>query len=232
MKAQGIAEDEIYKTLRANEKFAEKFKKWPKLISGKEVTLPAEISEVLTAMNYIRGDLTHAKSFGHDVYEKLEKVDLQKFVDSIAEYTVQLTSAIGEIYPYWIFGWNYVNVDQSSLSPFLINDQQFVHSLGYLGVAVDSFDSVLSEEWRRVNMRDLAGYRKVKQILANCDTCEPIDPDFQFRPRLCKRWWDIQYIKTHSKTAKPQTNAAWVGTEAVAVTFISPIYNRKEDQKG
>lgn len=226
MEARGEPETEIIDVLRKSSKFREKLKNWPELISGKKAVISVNLQDKLVAINEVRGDITHAKSSG--IYEKLETTNAASFLDSLAEYAVQFHSSMGETFPYWLTGWNYVNPQQSSPAPWIINDQQFIHSLAYFGLRIDSFDAKASGAWRLSHMSDVAGYHRLKKMMDTFEPCEPIDPEFPFRPRLCRRWWDIEHIKANSRKCIPQRQVYAVGQTTHAGMFLSPLYIRKD----
>ena len=230
MEARGSPEAEVFKTLRGSAKFREKLKKWPVAISKKDFTISGDLIDTLVSINEVRGDITHAKTSGISEYEKLEAIDLPSFLTGVAEYAVQLYSSMGEMFPYWLLGWNYVNPHQSSPLPWVINDQQFVHSLAYLGVRINSFDAETSIAWRKSNMAGVEGYRRLKGVMSTLEPCEPIDLDFPYRPRLCRRWWDLEFINKNSRTCVPRALGHTTGSAKHAALFITPMYVRKAEK--
>ena len=227
LEKQCMPEKEIYDILRKG-KFADKLVKWPSLICGKDVKVSDRLSRLLIEFNEVRGDLTHPKSSGPDIYEKLEALKVDDFVSGVAEYAVSLTAGLNEKYPYWIFGWNYVATGKKATTPMLINDQQFVHSLASLGVKVNAFDADLSNGWRNANMKDVAGYHRVKALLDGVQECEPLDPSFPHMHRLCKRWWDSEFFATHS-TGISQSSLPYArGTMNITAKLITIIHGKVE----
>src|SRR5665213_726394 len=159
LEKQGITEDKILKTLRKSS-FGDKLKNWPALICGRDIDIPGNLLAVLSELYDIRCAITHAKSRGHETYEQLDELDIDQFVTAVAEYAITLHAGLNERYPYWLFGWNYVATAPNVTTPFLINDQQFVHSLASLGVKINAFDAIASNTWRNENMRSIAGYNR------------------------------------------------------------------------
>ena len=227
----GTPEDEIYKTLRDGQGgFKKKFTSWPSLICGKEIYVSNDLIELLASINSVRSDLTHPKTTGGDVYEKLESVDVDAFTGAVAEYAVTLFSGLGDRYPYWLFGWNYVSNAKNSFTPMLINDQQFVHSLAILGLKLNAFDACLSTGWRDANMRDIAGFLRVKAFLDRAPECEPGEVQFPFKPRLCKRWWDSSVLAKHPAVAQPFFPEPAPGLIRSALKIVTPIYVERKGQ--
>jgi hypothetical protein len=128
-------EEEIFDVLRKGE-IISKLKKWPTELLGKPLNIQNETIKLITLFNDIRGDLTHPKTHGHDIYAKLTTVDPMSVILSVAEYIVRFHETEGTRFPYWLFGWNYLNPRPNSYEIFIINDQQFCFSLQALGFQV------------------------------------------------------------------------------------------------
>ncbi|MGH7955145.1 MAG: hypothetical protein ACREOZ_04210, partial [Gloeomargaritales cyanobacterium] len=158
------SEEEIVLILRKH-RFAEKFSQWPTLICGKEVRVSNDLKTILTDFNEIRGHLTHPKTRGHEIYAKLEKVNGQQLLEAVAEYAITVFSGLGESYPYWLFGWNYLNPDRNGDDPSRINNQQFLHSLEYFGMNVPAFNARNANAWENAHMKDFQGYKTIAQFL-------------------------------------------------------------------
>lgn len=182
------SENDIYEYLRKGQILA-KLKKWPTKLHGKPLTLSAGTLELIASFNDIRGDLTHPKTHGHDIYAKLETIDPTTVVDSVAEYIVRYHEAAGTHYPYWLFGWNYLNPRPDSYEIFIINDQQFSFSLQALGFSVPAAAYGEAAEWRDRYLGTFEGYSSIREALGKLGQCEPKFDRFPFRPVLCRRWW-------------------------------------------
>ncbi len=65
--------------------------------------------ELLRLCNDIRCNLTHPKTSGADIYQKLEGIDPEAVVRAVAEYCVRFLEVRREVFPYWLLGWNYFN---------------------------------------------------------------------------------------------------------------------------
>jgi hypothetical protein len=127
------AEKEIRKRLRDG-KIKDKLKQWPEEILGKPVAIERRAWNLIVFFNRVRGDLTHPKTHGQDIYDELEqRVQPTAIVDSVAEYIVRYHEAEGTRFPYWIFGWNYFNPRPDSYDFLPRNEQQFCYSLQALG---------------------------------------------------------------------------------------------------
>lgn len=187
-------EDKIYEVLRKTS-FRDKLEKWPKLTTGKCLDITNEAKEMIFLANDIRGNLTHPKTRGHDIYEQLEKVDAEKFISAIAQYCVKFCEALNIFFPYWIFGWNYRNPSQEEFSLILINDQQFLFSLQVLGFGNPAADVGRAEVWKRQYMSSFDGYVNIAQALKQVGHCEPRQLT-KYQPVLCRRWWDPEHIAT------------------------------------
>lgn len=168
---------------------AEKLKKWPVEILGTTLTLRKGTLDTLLSFKKIRDDLTHVKHPVYDTYEDLEGINPDRVIDVVAEYFAQYHEAKGDHFRYWLWGWNYLNPRHGEYAISLINDQQFVHSVRYLGFAVDSSSPRDSKSWQTKYMSGYAGYREVAKFLNGLDQCEPKFDEFPYQPKLCRRWW-------------------------------------------
>jgi len=184
------SEEEIFDTLRKG-KILSKIKKWPEELLGKAITVEPETIALLSDFNDIRGDLTHPKTLGHDIYARLDTVEPMIVGNSVAEYIVKFHEVEGTRYPYWIFGWNYLNPRPNSYEIFLINDQQFCFSLQALGFQVPA-----AEAWKDKFLRTFEGYVAIRQVLDKLEYCEPKFDRFPFKPVLCRRWWLFEHQRS------------------------------------
>lgn len=232
LESEGISEDEIVLILRRGSSaakpkerryFDEKFSDWPSLICGKEIKVSDDLKRVLSDFNEVRGHLTHPKSRGYEIYEKLEKINGRELLEAIAEYAITIFSGCGEKYPYWLFGWNYLNVAGKSIGITRINNQQFLHSLDYLGLPTHAFYALAATEWENANMTSFSGYKLISTFLASCRECEPFDAQFPIRPRLVKTWWDAEVFIKHKDYMKQRPLPHICGTQRIRAVIISPL---------
>lgn len=198
-----MEEDAILKKLR-HEEIMKKAKKWPTEIIGESAKIDPEIIHFLNIFNNIRGNLTHPKTQGPDIYSPLLEHKPTAIIDATARYIVEFHEAQGTRFPYWIFGWNYLNPRPDSHEIILINDQQFTHSQRALGIDINAYDADRSEAWRNHFLGTVTGYQKLKVMLSSMDHCEPKDIRFPHQPKLCRRWWD----KDHQKSCGRVSDAA------------------------
>jgi hypothetical protein len=182
------SEEDVFKLLR-NSRFLNKLEAWPKEITGNEFPLQKDELDIILLANEVRGDLTHPKTLGHDIYERLFQLEPPKVVDAIAKYIVAFNQARQSRFPYWIFGWNYLNPRPNTYDIILINDQQFCHSLAAIGFNVPSYDWAGSERWRDNYLSSIDGYISIRDALDQVQHCEPKFDRFPFQPKLCRRWW-------------------------------------------
>lgn len=187
--------EEIFKVLRSGQ-FMKKVKTWPQEITGNSLRVGAEVLDLIDLCNDVRGDLTHPKTAGHDIYQKLFELDPLLLIDAVAHYIVCFHEIQNSRYPYWIFGWNYLNPSPNTHEMMLLNDQQFCHSLAALGYEVPAWQPGPAELWKDENMTNLAGYLKLKRFLQSKENCEPKFVRFPFQPKLCRRWWTAEHQKT------------------------------------
>lgn len=203
--------------------FEQKFSDWPTLICNKEIKVSDDLKRTLVEFNEIRGNLTHPKSRGHDVYTRLENINLQQLFETLVEYAIMIFAGLEEEYPYWLFGWNYLNPSKVAIDPSRINNQEFVHSLAHFGFDIRSFDAGANNAWRAASMTNFEGYRKVTQFLSQCRECEPLDPQFPFRPRLVKKWWDSTIFEKNKDYTKACPLPTFAGTRKISVMMITPF---------
>jgi hypothetical protein len=183
--SSGGEEDDIFLRLRKG-KIGDKLKEWPTELLG----VPSELSEdtlkLLLDFNAIRGNLTHPKTEGYDIYAKLETIKPDSVIDAVAEYIVRYCEAEKTQYPYWIFGWNYLNPRSNSCEIYLFDNQQFFVSMRALGWRLNgsSLDCYLST---------FEGYTDLKKALNELDRCQPKFDRFPFQIILCRRWWTSEH---------------------------------------
>jgi len=227
------AEEEIITILRRGSSAAEpdkgrgfekKFAEWPTLIAGKEVKVSEQLRKTLSEFNKVRGLLTHPKTRGYEVYADLEAIDGQQLLESVAEYAIAVFGAVNERYPYWLFGWNYLNANAAGFDPFRINDGQFLHSLDYLGLKVPSFDANAAKAWKEVHLKSFESYKRIARFLSTCPPCEPFDPQFPHRPRLVKHWWDAEVFEKNKSFVKKRSLPIICGTVAISPAIMAPIH--------
>jgi len=127
--------DEVLQVLR-NGRFSDKVSKWPTAILQKPLPIGAAALDLLALCNEVRGHLTHPKGHSRDVYDRLLEVEPMSFVDAVGQFIACFHEAQQPRYPYWLFGWNYLNPRPKKHEIILINDQQFCHSISALGLDV------------------------------------------------------------------------------------------------
>ena len=200
-------EEDIFNVLRKGQIVA-KLKKWPLELLGRELRLNAGTIELLTDFNDVRGDLTHPKTLGHDIYAKLETIDPISVIDAVAEYIVRYNEAAGTRYPYWIFGWNYLNPRPDSYEIFIINDQQFSFSMQAIGFQLPTSAHAEAEAWRDRFLGHFEGYVAIRNQLRVLDRCEPKFDRFPFKPVLCRRWWATEHHQSCGHVTETALNVA------------------------
>jgi len=188
-------EEEIFDTLRKGQ-ILSKIKKWPELLLGKPIPIKPETITLLSDFNDIRGDLTHPKTLGHDIYARLETVEPLVVLNSVSEYIVKFHETESTRYPYWIFGWNYLNPRRNSYEIFRINDQQFCLSLRHLGFQLPVAAYAAAEAWKDKFLRTFEGYVAIREALKKIEHCEPKFERFPYEPVLCRRWWLLEHQRS------------------------------------
>ena len=232
LQSKAVTEEQIVSILRRGSSlddpkkgrtFEQRFCELPSIIAGKSVEVSADLRQALVQYNEVRGNLTHPKSRGYEIYQSLEQIKPDRLLTATAEYGITIYTALGERFPYWLFGWNYLNPSAGAVDPFLINDQQFLHSLDYLGMSVPAFDAVAADHWKNAHLKTVTGFQKISAFLASCPECEPLDPDFPLRPRLAKKWWESAVLERNAHNTKRRRPPVLFGTAMVSGCVISPI---------
>lgn len=201
-------EEEIFNVLREERKFMRKIKKWPTELFGEPLSINTKTLKMINFFNDVRGNLTHPKTIGHDIYQKLETIDPCSVVDAVAEYIVRFHEVQQTIFPYWLFGWNYLNPRPNVHEIIIGNEQFFSFSLVALGFQIPAAIYPQDKEWREHYMTTFDGYLKIKEALNSLDHCEPKDDRFPFKPILCRRWWTVEHHSTCGHVTDEALNKA------------------------
>ncbi len=180
-----VPEREILKELRFG-KITDKLTKCPIEVLGKDLTLSKEALSIISTYNAIRGEITHVKVHGQLLYQQLDNIDPSMLIDLVAEYLVRFHELESRPYPYWIFGWNYLNPRTNSYEIILQNNDQFCFSLRGLGINFP-LPPYADKEFLRFER-----YLAIKRALASVANCEP-KSIFPFKPILCKEWWTREH---------------------------------------
>lgn len=152
--------------------------------------------ERLLSVNALRGDLTHQKNFWPEAYQELSETDPMDVVDLVAEFIAEYHHAADKLFPYWLWGWNYLNPMRDAHDIAQLNNGQLLHSLTALGYKFDLSLARHFEAKRKAVFTDCKGYADVAAFLRTCDGCEPKSAVFPYQPKLCRRWWDPAHQRT------------------------------------
>jgi hypothetical protein len=189
------SEETIFRLLRST-RFIRKLEKWPAEIFGTFPDVASATMDLLRLFNDVRGDVTHPKTSGRDVYQKLESINPESVIAAVAEYCVRFLEARREIFPYWFLGWNYLNPRPNTHETIIVGNQQFSCSLANMGYRVPTFDANRADAWRSQNMTSFDGYLRIKAALDLRKECEPKDFRFPYMPILCARWWTEEHHRS------------------------------------
>lgn len=201
LRKRGKDHDEIYQVLR-RPYFKDKLKKWPRELTGRELRLRDGSIEKILEITDLRNQMTHLKNSWPDAYQQLEQTDPQRIVDLVAEFIVAFHEAKGELFPYWIWGWNYLNPRADRHDIDLLPASQFLHSVSVLGFKFKQQDMFGTGPQDKEIMSNFAGYRAVAGFLASCERCEPKWDRAPYQPKLCRRWWDPAHHRTCGKVTQ------------------------------
>jgi hypothetical protein len=192
LRLEGLDEDKIVKKLR-HSYFNDKLEKWPSELSDKKVEVPIEVIDLIRSYGSLRGEITHPKQRDHTIYKYLDEFDVSNMPSIVAEYIVRIHEGCGETFPYWLLRWNYIGMGTDYSWPSLINNQQFLYSLSAFGLRTPIPLADPMKEWEIVNMSTVKGYQALYAWLARLQRCEPKDPRYPHKPRLCRKWWDREH---------------------------------------
>ncbi|MFK2902998.1 hypothetical protein ISP17_03415 [Dyella ginsengisoli] len=199
--SRGKTHDEVHKKLRRGQ-FMDKVKDWPTLIVGKDLDLRPTTLDRLFAVNALRGELTHQKNYWPESYEELSETDPMEVVDLVAEFIVVFHHAAGKHFPYWLWGWNYLNPMQDAHEIIMLNNGQFLHSLSALGYMFSPSVAGRHEAKEAAIFLDYRTYADVAKFLGSLEACEPKFAAYPYQPKLCRRWWEPSHQRTCGNVSK------------------------------
>lgn len=204
LEAANTDENKIQKELK-DTRLPEKRKKWPEEMYGANFHLDDSITQIFEKYSKDRNEITHPKNRDHSIYAELDNMDDIALRESVAKSLVSLHSAKNTPFPYWALGWNYVGMNGNPAYPFEGNIHNgFLPSLQAMGYRVPSADYGSANVWVETNMTSLVGYDNLKKILDNYpNDIEPYWDRFPMKPRLCRRWWDHQFINSTIPSKSP-----------------------------
>ncbi|WP_143613176.1 hypothetical protein [Thiohalospira halophila] len=172
----------------------EKIEKWPRRIS--DAVIDEGDCEVILQFLELRNEVTHRKRRDHSLYKELDDAGTAAYIDAVQRAFVRVFDGVNECFPYWILGWNFVGMNNDDAYPSLLNNGQFKHALQNMGFDVPAWEYYAAEEWELSNMRGLDGLTSLKQeYYARAPDIEPVKKWAPRAPRLCKRWWDSEFIR-------------------------------------
>jgi hypothetical protein len=203
-RAPTTTEADLMKLLRYTN-LMDKVRKWPEQIIGKGTSSPPAAIDRISDFNDARAGLTHAKTRGHTEYRELEGLPALEVVDIIAEYMVTFHQDQATRYPYWIFGWNYLNPVESGHVIIVLNDQQFVFSLRTFGMTIKGGHD-WEEAWKNQFLGSLDGYTAIRDLLGTRTECEPKYDQFPHQTKLCRRWWLATHHQSCGSVIAPKGN--------------------------
>jgi hypothetical protein len=148
----------------------------------------------------LRHGLTHPKDIDHSIYLNLDCLDPERVVRAVQETLLHVHEILQRSFPYWLTGWNFVGFNRDPAYPCLQNVAQFRHALAHMGLieSADAWEYNRANSWEQKWMSDHEGFYRLSSILATYP--EDIGPWFEIipglgsPPRLCRKWWDRQYI--------------------------------------
>lgn len=148
----------------------------------------------------LRHGLIHPKDIDHSVYLDLDRLDPARVVRAVQETLLHVHEALRRKYPYWLLGWNFVGFNRDPAHPFLSNAAQFRQSLPRMKLidSADAWDYNRANNWEQRWMYGQEGFHRLSNLLGTYP--EEIEPWIEYipglgsPPRLCRKWWDREYI--------------------------------------
>lgn len=218
----GLDHEDINKKLR-NPKapLKVKLRTWPEEITGKPLRLRPETMQRILAINDLRGQLTHVKNYWPDIFDELRRIDSMEVVDLVAEYIIAFYQAKGDVFPYWVLGWNYLNPGLAGYDIVLLPYTQFFHSLNSLGYKLECGRPYSGEAYEQEVLSDFSGFRKVAAFLRSKDRCEPKWDRAPHQPKLCRRWWDASHQQSCGAVTQGALDRAFQIDEEYAARAVA-----------
>jgi hypothetical protein len=185
---KGQGESETLKKLRYTP-LREKLDGWPQVLGDAEIE--PDYKNTITTFLDLRNEVTHRRRRDHSLYVELDEARIIQFVTALQRTLVSVYVGMRKVFPYWIFGWNYVGFNGDESFPCLLNNQQFQWSLSRIGFDVPAGDYGRANEWEQRYMTSMEGFIAINEHIYNYSPdIEPRSPCFPKIPRLCKKWWD------------------------------------------
>jgi hypothetical protein len=170
-----------------------KLNTWPEQICGMKLD-QQKVEAVLGFWNF-RHDLVHRKREDHSLYKELDGISPDVFLNSLQNIFIEFYFGLGRPFPYWLLGWNFVGLNNDPAYPCLLNNQQFRYSLKNMGFNVPAADIAQAEVWEDKNMKGLEAFQRLQSdYYTKSPEIERMTGIFRNAPRLCKRWWDREFI--------------------------------------
>lgn len=212
-----VDHEEIHNKLRnPKASLKKKLETWPQIITGKCLSLRPETLPRILAINALRGQLTHLKNYWPDTFDDLARTDPIEVVDLVAEYIIALYRAKGELFPYWVLGWNYLNPSRDGHEIALLPYTQFFHSLMSLGYQFESNTMHGIEAREQEILSTFEAYRKVATFLRSQGQCEPKWDCAPYQPKLCRRWWETAHQQSCGAVSQAALDRAFQFDEEYA----------------
>lgn len=197
LESKKTEEDVIFKKLKHVD-FKDLQAKWPVQMYGQGCEFSEEFFDSISKLKAIRNEITHPKRRDHSVFPELDTIacDIDDLATHISVAVAQIAEWRNVPFDYWLTGWNYVGMSGDFAEPSTgTNGNDFVHSLKALGFSHTVCDNLPVGEWERVLMTSVEKFKKLKATLDKCrHDIEPCVERHSQRPRLCRRWWDKEYI--------------------------------------
>ena len=167
------------------------------IAEGRQDNTIAKQLKTFLGNNDLRGETAHPQRRDHSFYKALYDMTPDHLRSSVAHYMISITQVLNRPFHYWLLGWNFVGFNFDEAAPCLLDNQQFLHSLRNCGLQVPAWGYSESQKWERENMVTLENFERMIKLMDTLPfDIEPRQERFPQRPRLCKRWWDKNLIRS------------------------------------
>lgn len=195
MRKNGYDEDSISSILSQNRKKTEKQNLLKASPFG--VIFDDEKYKIFVDYKKIRNEITHPSRPDQLIYDYIEIVNVEEFVDIVKYILVKICELQGKEFKYWMLGWNYIGFNHSEIELSLEDNlQSFYWSLQRM--CLEGFNTVPQEDFLKKYMTGYIAFIKMQKKMDECPfDIEPKNPIFS-PPRLTRCWWEHSILVSDS----------------------------------
>lgn len=195
MRKEGRDEDSIASILSQSRKKAEKLKLLETSPFGS--IFDDEQYKIFGEYKKIRNEVTHPSRPDQLIYDYIEIVNVEEFVDMVKYILVKICELQGKEFQYWMLGWNYIGFNHSEIELSLGNNlQSFYWSLQQMNL--EGFNKLPQESFLEKCMTGHTAFINLQKNLNEYPfDIEPKHPIFS-SPRLTRCWWEHSVLASDS----------------------------------